>query len=123
MDRQKLQIVLKASFIGSDKKPIQSTTVAISKTDPLIKDSKSYNVPVKGDNNGVALLKLECYKGVEYTATLKVDVPTFLEKVVDTQKFVCLKPEIVLTPIELKLEKVTLLTIMSGKALNPFGKP
>lgn len=50
MDRSRITIKLHSTLLSSDKKAIPGAEIAISKSDPMVLNSKSYNVDVKDDD-------------------------------------------------------------------------
>lgn len=50
MDRSRLTIKLHSTLLSQDKKAIPGAEIAISKSDPMVLNSKTYNVAVKDDD-------------------------------------------------------------------------
>jgi len=61
---------LHSTLIGTDKKPIINASVKMTSSDPIMKDSKYYNLPVKDDDKGSFFLDFECYKEFDYVVDL-----------------------------------------------------
>lgn len=55
---------------GTDKKPILNASIKMTSSDPIMKDSKYYNLPVKVYDKGSFFLDFECYKEFDYVVDL-----------------------------------------------------
>lgn len=59
---------LHSTLYSSDKKPIPNATIKIISSEPLMKDSKYYNIAIKDDDKGSFFVNFECYKDFDYIA-------------------------------------------------------
>ncbi|CAD8185235.1 unnamed protein product [Paramecium octaurelia] len=121
IDRIRMLTKLHSTLSGSDKKPIINASVKMTSSDPIMKDSKYYNLPVKDDDKGSFFLDFECYKDFDYVVDLQIDVPQYVQQNIKSSKFKCSQALTELSPISLTLEKIQIKAILSGKVVDPSG--
>ena len=61
---------LHSTLSSPDKRPITNASVKMTSSDPIMKDSKYYNLLVKDDDKGSFFLDFECYKDFDYVVDL-----------------------------------------------------
>ncbi|CAD8212453.1 unnamed protein product [Paramecium octaurelia] len=121
IDRVRMLTKLHSILSGTDKKPIINASVKMTTSDPIMKDSKYYNLPVKDDDKGSFFLDFECYKDFDYVVDLQIDVPQYVQQNIKSSKFKCSQALTELSPISLTLEKIQIKAILSGKVIDPSG--
>ncbi|CAD8195808.1 unnamed protein product [Paramecium pentaurelia] len=121
IDRIRMLTKLHSTLIGTDKKPIINASVKMTSSDPIMKDSKYYNLPIKDDDKGSFFLDFECYKEFDYVVDLQIDVPQYVQQNIKSSKFKCSQALTELNPISLSLEKIQIKAILSGKVIDPHG--
>lgn len=57
---------LHSILLDSNKKPIPNATIKMTSSEPLMMNSKYYNLAIKDDEKGSFIADFECYKDFEY---------------------------------------------------------
>ncbi|CAD8202273.1 unnamed protein product [Paramecium octaurelia] len=123
LDRITMVTKLHSTLSNSDKKPIPNAIIKLTSSEPLMKDSKYYNIATNDDDKGSFFINFECYKDIEYIVSFQIDIPQYEEQKVKSSKFKCDQPQIELNPITLTLQKIEIKAILAGKVIDPHGKP